>query len=502
MSSDSELIQERLPALALRSQTLVVDEAAAEDRSAPYFLRGRNPELARLTGLIHTMPRSINGIMGPPGSGKSALVSYLAVYAARHGYDVVQLSQEHFESAELVAKRIYPPQLQTTSRTESREGGVDAQILHYDEGTQTTITETMVASMTEAVELRARKADKGLLILIDEFQQLADSGSDKRNNASNFLEFMHSTVPSSNRSRESTIPAACIVAGLLNVMDAAHELGLTRLSVGNCVRLGPITPVNAEQIIRDHVVLHGSDVPPLASVTDSDITRIAELCEGYPRDLTYAGRETQKEARKAQENGHDQLSDQQADRIMDVARAQETKLYQSRLSTTTSSREQYIVLVAADLAEAWDNRIPGTVMRTAITRILSQMDPSSDDDSKLDTKAALRKLRRRGVLEERTPADQFMARDESINTPDAHFCIPIPSFASYIRSQRNQILAEIAEPVPYDDLCQPGALDEQPVTEWQWRDNVTEDEVQYIPVPPPMTPSIRERIKRILNIDD
>lgn len=501
MATEPILIQEHLPALALRPQTMVKNTLVTEDRSAPYFLRGRNPELAYLGGLIHDMPRSVHAVVGPPGSGKSALLSYLAVYATHHNIDVVQLDQEHFESAELIAKQIDPPQLQAVSRTEGSDEGLDLQLVHAGTSQQTTVSEAVVASMTDAVKNRARRAENGLVILIDEFQNLADDNSQKRSNAKAFLSFMHSTVPSSDRSEETTIPAICIVGGLLNVLDAAHELGLTRLSVGHCFRLGPITPANAKQIIRDHVELEGTDIPPLATVSDSHVERIAQVCEGYPRDLTIAGRETQRMAQKAYASGHTELSNQMVEQIIAASQVQKDELYRSRFTTIRSGREQYILLAVADLAEAWDNRIPTPIVRATITRILTKMGQSANEETTADTTAVLRMLRRRGMLEERVAEDKFLARDNSHGKPEAHFCIPITSFGSYIRERREDIMLEISEPVPYDDLCQPGALDRSPIAEWQWRDEVSTEEVEDIPVTPPTTPGIRERLMRMFNFE-
>lgn len=493
MTTDRQFIKQRLPELRLAPNKLLAAAPSPKTRTPPYFVRGREPELAYLAQLIHCMPSSINAIVGPPGSGKSTLLSYLALYAARHGYDVVQLSDEHFTSTELLVKQINAQQLQSTSKTRRVGGELDAQVLRGGIDRETTVTETMVASMVSAISERARAADKGLLLLVDEYQNLARAERHTMDVARIFTNYMHSIVPQTLGAGRGEVPAICIAAGLLNLVDAAHDLGVTRLTTGDCVRLGPIAQRPAEQVIRDHLAVRGKRIPPLARVGNADVTRIAAACEGYPHHLTNAGWEVQSAAKSAHAAGDKQVDSQWIDRVIANIGQRGYELYESRWTTLRSTREQYAALVAADIAVGWDNRVPAPVMAEAMERIADAFRSKANEP--MDDVQLIRRMERADVLERRTGASKFPAHDgrEERN----HYCLPIPSFATYIQSLRKEIARGDAVVAKYDDLLEPGALDESAIPAWEWRDRVRREDVEELPTMPTITAAIRRLVRSI-----
>lgn len=476
-----EQYEERVPQIPLREPRIAAKTEDITNKSPPYFLRGRDREIVYLARMVQEMPRPIRLIMGPPGSGKSSLLTYVRYYCEANGYAVVELEHAHFASDGLLAAQIEPSTGFTQSEVKEGATKLDVVVASHQESEGVAQHQIHLPAITNAIISRATaKGTKGLVILIDEFQKLKTSDSTQNERVKKFLDFLHSKLPQLQK-----VPALCIGAGLLDSLDVAADLGLTRITRGDCIYLNNVSQPVAMQILRDHLAdrIEGSD--SFAAVADEHITSLAATTEGYPHHITSVGHILQAEAIRVRRDGAEALDDEVIESVVQKTAPRREMLYEARLGTRDPEELGVLAIMLADLHLGWPNGIPDEIVQVAVNRFVrwASARPGCESLNKLQV---LRSIQRIGLLEERGRTHIFPSCTTPLEERPVHpvWHMPIPSLSSYIYEHRLRLLGTEEDlPVPVTDLFDAEAVAKYgEVRPWQWSDQASAEDVVELPV--------------------
>lgn len=476
-----EQYEERFPSIRLAPELLRSDNEMAITREAPYFMRGRDPETATLAMKIMRMPKPVRLITGPPGSGKSSLLTHMRAFAELHGFETCVIEAADWVSDEALAKLIYPASATVREVSTDAEGEINFGAAKIGGGKEWSESELPILSPIDAINQRAAESDKGLLVLIDEFQNLVKEADDVQARVRRVLDYFHSSVPQ-GRTRDKDgrrIRTMCLAAGLLDSLTAAEELGLTRITDSDCVRLANISLAASAQVIRDHLNVRSNGKGGLATATDEQVDRIAISTEGYTHHLSIAAQLTQAAAQSAKHEGLSALSDEMVDRIVRNSNDEKETLYQRRVGALGRGRG-FIAVLVAELADAWSTGIPPKVLTKAMNRVRNALHRSGEA---VTFDELTERLQRSGVLEKRASTHRFPAAIKPTEGKlDAHWTIPIPSLKSYIQENRDDHEPPPDLEVDLCDLVGEAAKREYPApTPWKWRERATAESARKVP---------------------
>lgn len=476
-----EQYEDRFPAIQLAPELLASDRAMAGTRNAPYYLRGRDPEVATLAREILHMPTAIRLITGPPGSGKSSLLTHMRAYAELHGVETCVIEAADWVSDEALAKLIYPASATVRGVSTGAEGEINFGAAKVGGGKEWSETELPILSPIDAINQRAVESENGLLVLVDEFQNLVKEADDVQARVRRVLDYFHSSVPQ-GRARDKDgkqIRTMCLAAGLLDSLTAAEELGLTRITDSDCVRLANISPAASAQVIRDHLNVKPNGRDVLAKATDEQITRIATSTEGYTHHLSVAAQLTQAEAESARLEGCAALTDEMVERIFQDSNDEKETLYKRRVGALGKGRE-FIAAAIAELADTWETGIPPEILDEAIIRITHALHELGESVTFGDL---TERLQRAGVLEERTSTHRFPAAVKPAKGRlDAHWTIPIPSLKSYIQQHSRRYWSRPGLQMTLDDLTGEAAKQQYSAPQpWEWRERAPAKSARKLP---------------------
>ena len=277
-----------IPDLELRdSNLLTIKYGDPESRRNPYKLRGRNHELLVLIEMLHAMPTSGNAVLGPPGSGKTAIGSYMHSYASAMGFDVLSFIPADFKTEQNIADIIDPDQPDCVSESDRVSAEVNAQIVGASTHHGTTIQRSSVKTISQAIVRLAQQSDgRGLLVMIDEMQKFDEKTNEACQHATELLECLHTNAPTDATGER--YKSAVILFGHLQTDDLLVRMNLSRFSSRRCMRLQNLTVNDTIQVLLDHIhpIAETNKLEPNFA---TDIRPIAEATGGFPDFVAKAG---------------------------------------------------------------------------------------------------------------------------------------------------------------------------------------------------------------------
>lgn len=391
------------------------------------------------------------------------------------------IEKEDWASRDTLSRRIYSAGATVREVPEGAEGEINLVAAKAGGGKQWTEKEPSILCPIDAIVQRVEESKKGLLVLIDEFQNLARENKTTRSLVSSMLDYFHSLVPQ-GRSRDKKgrqIRTMCLAAGLLDSLDVAEDLGLSRITDDDCVRLAHLSPAASEQVIRDHLSIQPNGQEVLATATDEQIARIAAAAEGYAHHLSTAAQLVQGAAASSKLEGREQLADDLVNQVIKESNMKKANLYSRRIQGLGAGRE-FVSVVVADLAEAWPMGIPPKVLTLAMKRVRDSLRAAGD---KCKFTELTRRLQRAGVLERRDETHVFPAAVKPNDRQlDAHWVIPIPSLQSYIQANREDYEASFEGDVDIEDLTGEAAKGQfRAPRPWEWCDRAPLKSARLLP---------------------
>lgn len=419
------------PTIQLVESIHTSDSLRAETRRPPYFLRGRDREIVTIGRELLRNPTGILPIIGPPGIGKTSLLEYLEHYAAKYEMGCVRLTQGSFSSDEELAATL-------GNTTYFDFSGADKQAT-----TETVITEPPEDSVAHAIQTRLREHRFGLMITLDEAQDISRYSPDARDRATALFKHVHAELP--GRSRPPPVIIVC--AGMLNTMATLIEMRLTRIEDTTAIRLAGISEQAVAAIIRDHLEASEPGAEPVAQATNTQLEELSETAEGYPHFVTRAALVAKRQARVATREGRSMLSDADMQIIREQAAEERTKTYDSRIRGLGPNQLQYAAGVIGHIAQAWGNAMPKRVVEAALARLTKVYDAFSQEQLR-------ERLERAGMLEIRYHSELFPSRDDRQQSAD-HALVPIPSLRTALAQHLDTLQTETIRSVEYSDLLEP-----------------------------------------------
>ncbi|MCY4169971.1 MAG: AAA family ATPase [Bacteroidetes bacterium] len=245
-------------------------EAFIEYRGPAAHFHGRNDVIGQFIRALKHYRKQERGtiflIKGPPGSGKTALLSKLSEHAITNGYAVKGgLNALDFHDPARMAAKLgvrYTPR-------KTRMLNIGVKWLGSG-GKKETEMQSGVVDI-----IRKVSSPQGLVLVFDEAQhlaKLADRG-DEEDRAMATLDMIHNG--------EIGAPVILLAGGLGTTEFAFESLGISRFEESCRVRLGPLDPESTHAVIKDHLMHQcGLDSPP-----QNWIESLAEQTHGWPHHI-------------------------------------------------------------------------------------------------------------------------------------------------------------------------------------------------------------------------
>jgi len=361
-------------------------EAFTEYRGPADYFHGRHGVINPFVRALEHYRTNKRGttflIKGPPGSGKTALLSELSEHAKTVGYTVKDnVKPSDFYSPASMAETL------GVSYTPHKENafGFDVKIFRWGQKTES-------ERQSEVVEIiKKSSSGAGLLLVLDEAQHVAelvgrDDVTDRAMSTLNMLHYGKIGQP------------VILLAGGLGTAELAFEsLGVSRLEDSCMVRLGPLDSESTHAIIKDHLVHRcGLEFPP-----QNWIESLAEPTHGWPHHIIcYV--ESAKECLALTNQQPTQIALKHA---LEVGHKRRVSYYEARAHGISRKQRHLIAELFSDLPSG------GTVDKEDILEIMEEQYSEKEALEVFD------RALRQGVLDERE---------------DGGFAIPIPSMQRWL----------------------------------------------------------------------
>ncbi len=361
-------------------------EAFTEYRGPADYFHGRheviNPFVRALEHYRTNKRGTIFMIKGPPGSGKTALLSELSEHAETVGYSVKDsVKPSDFYSPASMAETL------GVSNVPRKENvlGFDGKIFRWGRKTES-------ERQSEVVEIiKKSSSGVGLLLVLDEAQHIAQlTGRD---------DVTDRAMSTLNRIHNGKIgqPVILLAGGLGTTEIAFESLGVSRLEESCRVRLGPLDSESTHAVIKDHLVHRcGLDSPP-----QNWIESLAEPTHGWPHHIIcYV--ESAKECLALTNQKPTQVA---LKHPLEVGRERQVSYYEARAHGITKKQRHLIAELFSDLPSG------GTVDKEDVLKVIEEQ------YSEKEALAVFERALRQGVLDERG---------------DGGFAIPIPTMQRWL----------------------------------------------------------------------
>ncbi len=360
-----------------------------EFRGPADYFHGRDeiihPFLRALDHYQSCAAGSVFLIKGPPGAGKTALMSELSRHAEAIGYTIAgNITPSALYDPAAMAKKLGVPY---TPRRE-RGGEVNAKIVRLFRKKETVEQSSVVDIIREAA------SSNGLLLLLDEAQHIADlaSPSSVKVEATSTLNMIHNG--------QVGRPVILLAGGLGTTEMAFESLGVSRIEDDLRVRLGPLDTTSTRAVIEDNLRHQfGMESPPAGW-----IPTIAEQTHGWPHHIMcYV-----EAVRQVISEGGEKPTQAALGRVLATGLEYQLAYYQTRAHGIARNQRAIIAQLFAD------QPIGGTIAGKAVMDALAEQYPRED------AVEVFRRALRQGILDERTDGD---------------YAIPIPSMHTWLVSE-------------------------------------------------------------------
>ncbi|MCY4171119.1 MAG: ATP-binding protein [Bacteroidetes bacterium] len=241
----------------------------ADDRGPTKYFHGRDAIRSLFAERLNHYDQLCGGstflITGAPGAGKSALLDVLGKDADKMGWNVkTEISPEHFASPARMARALGVKYVRRKSRPVTLSVKVLRKVWRSEKDTAPGVADVI------------KKASKSrpLILVLDEAQHLHNIASIDayRVVATGAMDALHNG--------KIGYPYILLAGGLDTSENALSDLGVSRITSSNKVRLGPMEMEEAKRVIVDYV--HGEFGE---SVPDHWLSAIAEPTHGWPQHI-------------------------------------------------------------------------------------------------------------------------------------------------------------------------------------------------------------------------
>lgn len=424
--------ENKLTDLQLREH--IVSDVPPSARGAPYWVRGRDHEIAQIVTGLTDLPRPITLIMGAPGTGKSTLLYHIQCYAEKMGCKVVRLEPSDFQSnADLTdaIREVKDDSNSASDRAEQNLGGsLRGRILGLLSGTisggmRWARNTTRGWAWRQALTQLAQLHPKGIVFVIDEAQEMSDNLKDDNRSelVKSFMNTIHSRA-AMTKDRKITL----IGGGLPNTQRVFNSFKMTRIENNDTLRLGPLTERASRQVLQDHVTAETKQRETLPIPTDALIGKLIEDCGGCAHHLSWAGWRIQEMAKQIMAEGRTMWSDDDEEQVVERLQRDREGLYVTRVRSDDPRAVRITAYVLATATERWGEQLPEGIV-LAVADKVAQMYPEQAVEDIVTT------LEAKGVLEHRDRAYSFLTRTAG-SGGDPHYVFPIHSLLTWIRTQR------------------------------------------------------------------
>ena len=360
-----------------------------EFRGPTDYFHGRDEIINSFLRALDHYQSSVGGsiflIKGPPGAGKTALMSELSKHAESIGYTIVDnITPSALHDPAAMAKRLGVP---CTPRRDSG-GGINAKIVSLFRKKETVEQPSVVDIIRKAA------SSNGLLLVLDEAQHIADlaSPSSVKVKTTSTLNMLHNG--------HVGYPVILLAGGLGTTEMAFESLGVSRIEDDLRVRLGALDAFSTRAVLEDNLRHRcGMESPPAGW-----ILTLAKQTHGWPHHIMcYV-----EAVRQVITEGGEKPTQAALERVLEVGKAYQLAYYETRAHGINRDQRSLI----ADLFA--DQPIGATITQRSL------MDSLMENHSREDAVEVFRRALRQGILDEHTNGD---------------YAIPIPSMQTWLVSE-------------------------------------------------------------------
>ena len=253
------------------------------DRGPALFFHGRDKELRAfgfaLKDAVSDQGGSTFVVQGPPGAGKTALLHECAKRAIAQEWQVVQISRHALFRPETLAEQLGKPYLKRVTDYSKGGGtvGVEAGIKLSISGGAGVSREYAGDSIQKLLQAAAQ--DTGLLLILDEVQNLEFSGKESQNvhdAISDCLEWIHNG--------QLGAPVILLMGGLGITERVLGEFGISRFMKYGLHELGRLDDESTQNVIGDWLVKSGG-APEDHKHLGHWIGALAERSSNWPQHI-------------------------------------------------------------------------------------------------------------------------------------------------------------------------------------------------------------------------
>lgn len=409
-------------------------------RERPYATRGRDHETAHIAVKLQSMPKSINLIIGAPGSGKTALLENIVLYQRAKGCTIRRISPRNFDTNIELANAILgitdAAQGLPASEAKHLEGEVQAGFPATHARGAISTDETVNVDQNSVwfqaiLEAGRRGSDAGTLFVMDEAQDLAkthpDQEAKKWGRIQQFLQVMNSTILSGEMEKPPKV--ALLVSGLSNLWTVMNGFGMGRIENHSVVRMGPLSERAMQRILMDHTEAPTADGEILPQPPEHLLRELVEASGGNARHTAGAGLALQWQGQRIMADGRTEWTEADETEVRRLAKDSRTGLYDNRMPKNVTPAERESARVLAHATRTWGSQLHIEASQRVIETIAKRHGerPKDVEDE----------LIRKGVLDQREKGDIFPGLDKTAPR-QRHVAFPIHSMATYLNQQMDE----------------------------------------------------------------
>lgn len=468
------LIPDGLPTFPLKDHVVMTSESLRKD---PYFVRGRDHETVHIAGRLQELPSAIQLILGPPGAGKTSMLSNVEQFARARGCKVIWLTLNDFNGDEALCAALRGHGSDNSATAEIAGGAksrsstttFDAKVIQHSRSQAETEHHAVVQGTSWYRTILATADEHpefGVLYTWDEVQNIRGDGEtvtdDARARIHNFLISMHTHMLKESTPRGRRPRTMLVAAGLLNARAELERFMISRFDRKDVMRIGPLGDSAARQIIHDHMTAATPTGAALPAPSEQQVTEIVQACGGNTQHLASAAFALQQAGRRALAKGEATISDDEMTTVRREIQANKGNLYVSRVGELPEDPRHIAATALAQATEWWGPRLPVKVTGQLLTAIAQSLGMQGLE--------LTNEMIRKGVIELRNDTDFFPGRNEA-DAGESHYCFAIHSMADWLNEQRRTAKGKSTATADNDALISKHMgrpKQGEQIAEWDW----------------------------------